>query len=277
MKDSVLLKHTRTNVKGEFSLTGFLVDTFTLYVEHPDFDTKSFFIFGGKNNNEIDIPKIVLSGKSKQLKEVIVYANKNPIYFKGDTLVYIADSFKVNENAVVEDLLKKLPGIKVDENGTITSQGKQISQVLVDGDEFFGADPTIATRNLGAKGVESVQVYEKERENAKAGEDDKIQVLDLKLKENAKKGYFGKLSAASDFGLLEDIPFYETEVLANKFQGKQKISVFLLGSNTPKSNFKWGDMNKFGLENERNNSGMSNWNQGNTNNTRFKFLSVFST
>lgn len=267
MKDSVLLKHTRTNVKGEFSLTGFLVDTFTLYVEHPDFDTKSFFIFGGKNNNEIDIPKIVLSGKSKQLKEVIVYANKNPIYFKGDTLVYIADSFKVNENAVVEDLLKKLPGIKVDENGTITSQGKQISQVLVDGDEFFGADPTIATRNLGAKGVESVQVYEKERENAKAGEDDKIQVLDLKLKENAKKGYFGKLSAASDFGLLEDIPFYETEVLANKFQGKQKISVFLLGSNTPKSNFKWGDMNKFGLENERNNSGMSNWNQGNTNNT----------
>ncbi len=267
MKDSVLLKHTRTNVKGEFSLTGFLVDTFTLYVEHPDFDTKSFFIFGGKNNNEIDIPKIVLSGKSKQLKEVIVYANKNPIYFKGDTLVYIADSFNVNENAVVEDLLKKLPGIKVDENGTITSQGKQISQVLVDGDEFFGADPTIATRNLGAKGVESVQVYEKERENAKAGEDDKIQVLDLKLKENAKKGYFGKLSAASDFGLLEDIPFYETEVLANKFQGKQKISVFLLGSNTPKSNFKWGDMNKFGLENERNNSGMSNWNQGNTNNT----------
>lgn len=106
MKDSVLLKHTRTNVKGEFSLTGFLVDTFTLYVEHPDFDTKSFFIFGGKNNNEIDIPKIVLSGKSKQLKEVIVYANKNPIYFKGDTLVYIADSFNVNENAVVEDLLK---------------------------------------------------------------------------------------------------------------------------------------------------------------------------
>ena len=60
--------------------------------------------------------------------------------------------------------------------------------------------------------------------------------------------------------------FLETEILANKFQGKQKISVFLLGSNTPKSNFKFGDMNKFGLENERDNSGMSNWNQGNTDN-----------
>ncbi|MBM3160927.1 MAG: outer membrane beta-barrel protein [Bacteroidetes bacterium] len=267
IKDSVLLRHTRTNINGEFSLTGFQVDTFTLYVEHPEYDTKTFFIFGSKSNSEIDIPKISLSGKSKQLKEVIVYANKNPIYFKGDTLVYVADSFKVGENAVVEDLLKKLPGIKVDENGTITSQGKQINQVLVDGDEFFGTDPTIATRNLGAKGVESVQIYEKEKENAKAGEEDKIQVLDLKLKEDAKKGYFGKFSAATDFGLFQDNPFYETEILANKFEGKQKISIFLLGSNTPKSNFKWGDMNKFGLENERNNSGMSNWNQGNTNNT----------
>ncbi len=266
MKDSVLIKYTRTNTKGEFILSGFPVDTFTLYVEHPSFDTKSYFIFGSKTNDEIDIPIVALNGKSKQLKEVIVYANKNPIYFKGDTLVYIADSFKVGENAVVEDLLKKLPGIKVDENGTITSQGLQISQVLVDGDEFFGSDPTIATRNLGAKGVESVQVYEKERDNAKAGEDDKIQVLDLKLKENAKKGYFGKITAASDFGLFEDNPFLETEILANKFQGKQKISVFLLGSNTPKSNFKFGDMNKFGLENERDNSGMSNWNQGSTDN-----------
>jgi len=266
MKDSVLIKYTRTNTKGEFILSGFPVDTFTLYVEHPSFDTKSYFIFGSKTNDEIDIPIVALNGKSKQLKEVIVYANKNPIYFKGDTLVYIADSFKVGENAVVEDLLKKLPGIKVDENGTITSQGLQISQVLVDGDEFFGSDPTIATRNLGAKGVESVQVYEKERDNAKAGEDDKIQVLDLKLKENAKKGYFGKITAASDFGSFEDNPFLETEILANKFQGKQKISVFLLGSNTPKSNFKFGDMNKFGLENERDNSGMSNWNQGNTDN-----------
>ena len=150
MKDSVLIKYTRTNTKGEFILSGFPVDTFTLYVEHPSFDTKSYFIFGSKTNDEIDIPIVALNGKSKQLKEVIVYANKNPIYFKGDTLVYIADSFKVGENAVVEDLLKKLPGIKVDENGTITSQGLQISQVLVDGDEFFGSDPTIATRNLGA-------------------------------------------------------------------------------------------------------------------------------
>lgn len=267
MKDSLLLKNTRTKEDGTFELSNFPIDTFTLIVEHPLFEPKTYYIFGNQDNYEINIPKITLSEKSKELNEVVIFANKNPIYYRGDTLVYVADSFKVGENAVVEDLLKKLPGIKVDENGQITSQGKQISQVLVDGDEFFGADPTIATRNLGAKGVESVQIYEKEKENAKAGEDDKIQVLDLKLKEDAKKGYFGKISGASDFGLMENTPFYETEMLANKFKGKQKISVFLLSSNTPKSNFKWGDMNKFGLENERNSSGMNDWNQRNTNNT----------
>ena len=267
MKDSLLLKNTRTKDDGTFELSNFAIDTFTLIIEHPLFEPKTYYIFGNKDNFEINIPKITLAEKSKELNEVVIFANKNPIYYRGDTLVYVADSFKVGENAVVEDLLKKLPGIKVDENGQITSQGKQISQVLVDGDEFFGADPTIATRNLGAKGVESVQIYEKEKENAKSGEDDKIQVLDLKLKEDAKKGYFGKISGASDFGLMENTPFYETELLANKFKGKQKISVFLLSSNTPKSNFKWGDMNKFGLDNERNSSGMNDWNQRNTNNT----------
>lgn len=262
IKDSLLLKHTRTDKNGDFTLTNFKVDTFTLLVEHPDFEPKSIFIFGNSGNSSIDIPSIRLSMKTKELDEVIIYANKNPIFYRGDTLIYVADSFKVNENAVVEDLIKRLPGLTVDEQGKIKSQGKEISQVLVDGDEFFGSDPTIATKNLAAKGVESVAVYEKKNENAKAGEDDKIQVLDLRLKADAKKGYFGKASAASDFSLTgADRTFYEGELLFNKFSNKQKISVFLLTSNTPRSNFGWGDMNKFGLDNERENSGMSFWNQ----------------
>ena len=250
IKDSLLLKYTRTNADGDFVLTNFKVDTFTLIVEHPELEPKSYFIFGNEGNNDINIPSIKMNMKTKDLDEVVIFANKNPIFYRGDTLVYVADSFKVGQNAVVEDLLKKLPGLKIDENGQITSQGKEISQVLVDGDEFFGTDPTIATKNLAAKGVESVQVYEKTNEDAKAGEDEKIQVLDLRLKEDAKKGYFGKISGASDFGLMQSTPFYEGEVLVNKFNQRQKISVFLLTSNTPRSNFGWGDMNKFGLENE---------------------------
>ena len=251
LKDSLLLKYTRTDQNGMFELTGFLPDTFNLIIEYPGLDEKSYYIFGHSENAEIDIPRIKLNPKSQELDEVVIFANKNPIYFRGDTLVYVADSFKVAENAVVEDLLKKLPGIKVDENGAITSQGQEIEQVLVDGDEFFGSDPTIATKNLGADGIETVEIYEKEREGASIGDDDKMQVLDLRLKDDAKKGYFGKISGASDFALFEDNAFYEGEFLYNNFNKKRKISVFALTSNTPKSNIGFGDASKFGLDNER--------------------------
>ena len=267
IKDSLLLGATRTKFDGAFEFANFPIDTFSLIIEHPEYEAKTYYIIGHKGNLEINIPRIQLNSVTKNLAEVVVFANKNPVFYRGDTLVYVADSFKVGENAVVEDLLKKLPGIKVNEDGTLTSQGKDISQVLVDGDEFFGSDPTIATRNLGAKSISSVQVYEKKNENSKVGEDEKIQVLDLKLKDGAKKGYFGKMSGASDFAAFNNNAFYESEMLFNKFNNKQKISVFFLSSNTPKSNFGFRDMNKFGLENERNASGMSMFNQGNQANT----------
>ena len=265
IKDSLLLSYTHSNLQGQFELKGFEIDTFTLYIEHPSFETKTIYIFGNAENALLNVNSIKLGTKVQEFDEIMIYANKNPIYYRGDTLVYVADSFKVGENAVVEDLLKKLPGIKIDKNGAITSQGQEISQVLVDGDEFFGSDPTIATKNLAAKGVESVEIYEKKNEDAAIGDDQKIQVLDLKLKNEAKRGYFGKASGASDFGLINQNGFYEAELLFNKFDNKQKISVFLLSSNTPRSNFGWGDMNKFGLENERESSGMSMWNQGSQN------------
>jgi len=261
IKDSLLLSYTHSNLQGQFELKGFEIDTFTLYIEHPSFETKTIYIFGNAENALLNVNSIKLGTKVQEFDEIMIYANKNPIYYRGDTLVYVADSFKVGENAVVEDLLKKLPGIKIDKDGKITSQGREISQVLVDGDEFFGSDPTIATKNLAAKGVESVEIYEKKNEDAALGDDEKIQVLDLKLKDAAKRGYFGKVSGASDFGLIGESGFYEGELLFNKFDKKRKISVFVLSSNTPRSNFGWGDMNKFGLENERESSGMSMWDQ----------------
>jgi hypothetical protein len=245
IKDSVLLDYALSDKQGKFSLSKVPIDTFTLMISHFRFDDKTYYIFGSQENQEINIQNIHLGLKTKELAEVVVYANKNPIYFRGDTLVYVADSFKVGQNAVVEDLLKKLPGITVDEDGKIKAQGKEISKVFVDGDEFFGTDPTIATKNLGASGVETVEVYEKKNENAAEGEDETIQIMDLKLKEEAKKGYFGRISGASDL-----TQFYEGEMLFNRFDGTQKLAVFVLSSNTPRSKFDWGDINKFGLDEE---------------------------
>ncbi|TNE53308.1 MAG: hypothetical protein EP338_12295 [Bacteroidetes bacterium] len=274
IKDSLLLGSARTDKDGKFRLEGFAVDTFSLIIDHPLYDDKVFFMFGSEENNEIKIPSILMPTKSQELDEVIIYANKEAVFYRGDTLVYVADSFKVHDNAVVEDLLRKLPGIEVDENGKIKSQGQDINKVLVDGDEFFGADPTIATKNLGAKGVESVQVYETENEERKDGEDEKIQVLDLKLKDAYKSGYFGRISGATDISAtslsngnnfrLGD-SFYEGEVLFNKFNGSQKFSVFALSSNTPRSNFGWNDIRQFGLDNETSNG--NRWDQGSAANT----------
>lgn len=245
IKDSVLVDFKRTDVNGFFEFKT-PIDTLQLIVSHPRFSENSYYIFGSAASHDFDIKRIIIPQQSQNLKEVVIYAYKDPIYYKGDTLVYVADSFQTKPNAVVEDLLKKLPGIKVNADGSIEAQGKAIQQVLVDGDEFFGADPTMATRNLGAQGVETVEIYEKKDENS-TDDSETIQVLDLRLKDAAKKGYFGKIAGATDAGLTNGQPFYEGEFLANKFNKTQKISVFALGSNTMKSSLEWQDMYKYGL------------------------------
>lgn len=246
VSDSTLLDFKRTDRNGSFAFS-LPLDTIQLVIRHPNYGDFTSYFFGSQENNSFELNQIPMPDKATGLGEVVIYANKNPVYYRGDTLVFVADSFKVKENAVVEDLIRKLPGMKIDENGKITSQGKEIGQVLVDGDEFFGNDPTIATKNLAADGVKTVEVYEKDSED---GSDEKIQVLDLKLKEEAKKGYFGKVNLAG--GLDKFIPsnkgFYEGDLLLNKYNNKQKIAVYALGSNTPKADLNFRDLFKFGFE-----------------------------
>ncbi|MBL7891455.1 MAG: TonB-dependent receptor [Bacteroidia bacterium] len=248
LKDSSLVAYTRSDSGGFFKLAAIPVDTYQVVISHPLFGDQYYYLFGSNTNNTFDFGRIILPPKSHSLNEVVIYAFKDPIYYKGDTLIYTADSFKVKPNATVEDLLKRLPGIQVDGQGKITAQGKQVDKVLVDGDEFFGSDPTTATKNLNANTIESVQVYEKKNDVSSDNAVDDVQkIINLKLKEDAKKGYFGKMSAATDF-----TTFHEGELLANKFTNKQKVSVFALGSNTPRSTLGWGDMYKYGLNDEMN-------------------------
>lgn len=249
LMDSTLVDFTRTGNDGIFNLKKLPIDTYQVVISHPQFSDMGFFIFGDTKNLTYDFGKIILLPKNVSLDEVTIFAFKDPIYYKGDTLIYTADSFKTRANATVEDLLKKLPGIKVGLDGKITSQGKKVDKVLVDGDEFFGSDPTIATKNLNANTIESIQVYDKKSDdvaNNSTGEETQ-KIMNLKLKDDAKNGYFGKISGASDFK-----KFYEGEALANYFKKKLKVSVFGLASNTPRSSFGWDDVYKFGLNNEMN-------------------------
>src|SRR5690554_2745126 len=256
LSDGLLLGYTRTREDGYFDLRGVPIDTMELIISHYKFDEKRYYIIGSDENTEIHIPSVILPEQATQFDEVVVYANKEPIYFRGDTLVYVADSFATKENAMVEDLLKNLPGLQVDDDGNVSSQGRKVTKVLVDGDEFFGTDPTIATRNLSAKGVDKIEVYETEDETSGGNSEEKIQVLDVRLKDDAKQGYFGKVAGSGGFNTeyFKDLPngslFYEGEVLANYFNQDLKISVFALGSNTPNTGFSNRDANRFGLTNE---------------------------
>lgn len=256
LSDGLLLGFTRSLSDGSYNLGGISIDTMELIVSHYKFDAKRYYIFGSKENNEINILNIILPEQSTKIEEVVIYANKEPIYFRGDTLVYVADSFATKENAMVEDLLKNLPGFQVDEDGNVSSQGRKVTKVLVDGDEFFGADPTIATRNLTAKAVDKIEVYETADEKAGGNSEEKIQVIDVRLKDDAKQGYFGKIAGSTGFNseFLTSEPtgrlFFEGEVLANYFNKDLKISLFALGSNTPNTGFSNKDASRFGLTNE---------------------------
>lgn len=238
--DSTITDFRGTNRDGYFQFQ-VPIDTFRLILNHYKYDELEFLIVGSQDNRTFELGELNLPEKGQGLDEVVIMAFKEPIYFKGDTLVYVADSFKTRPNAVVEDLLKKLPGVKVNKEGGITVQGKSVKKVLVDGDEFFGSDATLATRNLTANSIETVEIYEKAEDGA-ASDEEKIQVLDLKLKDEAKQGYFGEAQLGSDFNR-----FHEGKLFANYFTTKQKASIFAMGANTLESAISWEQMNKYGL------------------------------
>jgi hypothetical protein len=263
VKDSILVQFTRTNKAGEFSLTNLPIDTFKITIGHPNFQDQFMYVFGNQNEKLIPLPPVQLDNSKKELSPAFIYVNKSPIYYKGDTLVFVADSFKVRENGVVEDLLRKLPGVSVDARGKVTFQGKDIDQIYVDGDEFFGNDPTVATKNLGAKAIQNVQIYEK-KNNTENGEEAK-QIMNLKLKDDAKKGFFGKASLATD-----GQKFYECELLFNRYQNKKNYSFYVLKNNTPRLGFNWQDQNKYGMNNAVTNSTSNGFPDNFTTGARFK-------
>ena len=242
VKDSVLVKFARADKAGRFSISNLKEGDYIVMITHPylgDYFDKTII----KPNEVNDLGKINMIPKSKLLAEVIIKSG-SPIRIKGDTTVYTADSFKVREGANVEELLRRLPGIQVDKDGKITAMGEKVTKVLVDGEEFFGSDPGIATKNLRADIVKEVEVFDKKSDQAEfTGIDDgvKNKTINLKLKDDKKKGYFGKIEAG---GGLKDK--YDNSIMLNAFKGKRKIAAYGIMSNTGRTNLDWEDANNYG-------------------------------
>lgn len=240
-KDSVLEAYGRSDRQGKFEIPNLKGGNYILLVTFPKYvdyvETFSAAPASTKNLNTI-----YLTETAKLLDEIVI--KRPPILIKGDTTEYDASSFKVRENATAEELLMELPGIQVDKDGKIIAQGKQVQKVLVDGDEFFSDDPTVATKNLRADAISKVQVFDKKSDQAAfTGIDDgqEQKTINLKLKEGAKKGYFGKVSVA---GLDK---YYNVTAMINSFKDSRKLSVFGVTSSTNETGLSWGDQNSMGF------------------------------
>lgn len=241
-KDSTLLKHTRTDAKGQFELSVPAAAPVLLMITYPKF---ADFVDELKPVGQtMDIGSVKLIRKSALLEEVIVSQKIGAIRMKGDTLEFKADSFAVRQGASVEEMLKRLPGLQVNKKGEITAQGEKVQKVLVDGEEFFSDDPAVVTQNLRADAIDKVQVYDKKSDQAAfTGIDDgeKQKTINLQMKEDRKKGYFGKVKLGG--GLPN---YFENDAMINLFKGKRKMSVFGTMSNTGKAGLNWQDNQKFG-------------------------------
>lgn len=242
-KDSALVSFTMTDDKGRFALTGIHSGTYRLLFTHINYHNASRLITTDTGIPDINLDTIILYDRHRALQEVEVTAEAPPVTLIGDTIQYNAGSFKTQPNADVEHLLKKLPGIQVAKDGTIKAQGQKVNRVLVDGKEFFGTDPTIATKNLPADAVDKVQVYDRLSDAAQlTGFDDgnSEKTIDLKLKQEKKKGLFGMATAGA--GTRNR---YEGRFNVNSFKGARQFSAIGMANNTNAQGFSFMDLMNF--------------------------------
>jgi hypothetical protein len=242
-KDSTLLNFTSADNKGEFEFKNIKNSGYLLKVS-----LMSYYPYQQNlkvSATEInDLGEIKLKMVATMLLEVVIKAARAPLKFRGDTVEYDASSFKVPPGSTVEDLLRRLPGLEVDADGNIKSGGKNVTRLYVEGKTFFGDDPKFATKNLGAEAISKVQVFDDKTEQSKlTGIDDGVKdtkAMNLSLKEEYKKGAFGKLTVGKG-----DQDRWALKGNYNKFDKVQQFSVIGFGNNINQTGVNWDDYSEF--------------------------------
>lgn len=194
-KDSTFITGSVTNTDGKFSVS---IDPGRYIVNISYIGYRETFINADVSRRNLNLGEIFLNDDGVLLNEAVVTAKAAEIAVRGDTIEYNADSYKVQESAVVEDLLKKMPGAEVDSEGKITINGKEVKKILVDGKEFFSTDPKVASKNLPAQMVDKLQVLDRKSDMAQmTGFDDGEEetVINLTVKKGMKEGLFGSATA----------------------------------------------------------------------------------
>jgi outer membrane receptor protein involved in Fe transport len=248
-KDSALINFTRGDDKGYFEFKNVKNIEYVLKISFVGYIPFQLSITPSANAVN-DLGGLKMKPITKELMEVVIRTAKAPLSIRGDTIEYNASSFKVPPGSTVEDLLRRLPGIEVDAAGNIKAQGKDVKKLYVDGKSFFGDDPKSATKNLDAETISKVQVFNEKSEQSKlTGVDDgkKEKAMNLELKEEFKKGSFGKVTAAGGND--------ERWVLRgnyNRFNKKEQFSILGYGNNINETGVNWSDYGEF--------KGQNSWN-----------------
>ena len=234
-------KYVLSDSEGKVEITGIRAGTYTFKAELLGYEA---FTREVRIPDVKDLGELSMKPDRQQLDAASVSAVGNPIIIKKDTIEYNASSFKTTDNDVLEDLLKKLPGVEVSEDGSITVNGQTISKITIDGKTFFLDDPQLASKNIPAKIINKLKVVEKKSEQAEfTGIDDGEEetVIDLSIKPGMMKGTFGNLMAGGG----HDVPStdvdgdwrYQGAAFVGKFTDKTQLSIIANGNNTNNRGF----------------------------------------
>ena len=264
-------KYVLTDAEGNASLAKVKKGTYVFKAELMGYKSHEQEVTVDKN---VDLGVIKMSEDVKVLDAASVSAVGNPIVVKKDTIEYSASSFKTSDNDMLEELLKKLPGVDVEADGSITANGETITKIMIDGKSFFLDDPQLASKNIPAKLIEKVKVVEKKSDQALftgIDDGDEETVIDLSLKPGMMEGWFGNIMGGGG----HDVPGagsdmndtrYQGAAMIGRFTDKSQISVILNGNNTNNRGF--NDMSGSMMQGMRGGGGgmgrgMGGWGRGN--------------
>jgi len=240
LPDSTYVTGAATLTGGKFTLPMVSAGKYVLKISYIGFKTKlqPLQLAASKTNNNLGV--IELESDAVLLEEAVITAEAPPVTVKEDTVVYAASAYRTAEGAMLEELVKKLPGAEVSEEGKITINGKEIKKIMVDGKEFFSDDPNVSMKNLPANMVENVKAYDKKSDMARItgiDDGDEETVLDLTVKKGMKQGWIGNIIAG--YGSEER---YEGGVMVSRFQDDASFSIIGSANNTNGTGFsEFGD------------------------------------
>lgn len=232
--------YTMTGDDGIASISGVPSGRYVLVASLMGFFTKNIPVT--VKSPATDAGTLRMREDMQLLAEAVVEAVGNPVVVKKDTVEYTAASFKTTDNDMLEDLLKKMPGMEVDSDGNITANGETITKIKIDGKEFFLDDPQLASKNIPAKIIEKVRLVEEKSEQAKfTGIDDGEEetIIDLSIKSGMLDAWFGNVTGGGGHDLLtsEHEGRYQGSAMVGRFTDKSQISFIANGNNTNNRGF----------------------------------------